>query len=122
MLTRAVGGPFKAAGKASGSPDNLTVSADLTGDIGAKGIAPGEVSAQVTLAGLPDAPTGHVVAHGVLFGAPLDLAIAAARGQGGEAGLVHVAIERADWKSAHAEGTLWSIPLPCCRKATCCSP
>ena len=104
-------GPLRASGKASGAPDNLTVSADLTGEIGAEGIAPGAVSAQLALAGLPDAPTGHIAAHGTLLGAKLDLAVAAAR----ENGRVRVAIERADWKSAHAEGTLLvdpARPLP----------
>jgi translocation and assembly module TamB len=110
-LNPAVNGAFSATGKASGSPGNLTVSADLTGKAGAAGIAPGAVSARVTLAGLPDAPTGHVVAHGTLLGAPLDLAIAAARENSSQQpGAVRVAIERADWKSAHAEGTLLVDP------------
>jgi translocation and assembly module TamB len=106
-----VTGPFSATGKATGSPDNLAVSADLTGKVGAPGIAPGEVTAQVALAGLPNAPTGHVTAHGMLFGAPLDLAIAAARAKDPQQpDAVRVAIERADWKSAHAEGTLLVDP------------
>ena len=122
-----VNGPFSATGKATGSPDDLTVTADLSGKVGAAGIAPGDVNAQVTLAGLPNAPTGHVSAHGTLLGAPLELAIAAARENGAQdhgeqdhSGQDHgppahgapgnnyarIEIERADWKSAHAEGTL----------------
>ena len=104
-------GPLRASGKASGVPADLTVSAALTGEIGAKGIAPGAVSAQVALAGLPDAPTGHIVAQGTLLGAKLSLDVAASR----ENGRVRVAIERAEWKSAHAEGTLLvdpAAPLP----------
>ena len=110
-LNSAVNGPLSATGKASGSPDNLAVSAELTGKVGAAGIAPGEVTAQVTLAGLPNTPTGHVSAQGTLFGAPLDLAIAVAReGNPQQPDAVRVAIERADWKSAHAEGTLLVDP------------
>ncbi len=110
-LDPAVNGPFSATGTASGSPDKLTVSADLTGKVGAMGIAPGEVSARVTLAGLPDVPTGHVVAHGTLLGAPLELALAAApENTPQQPGAVRVTIERADWKSAHAEGTLLVDP------------
>lgn len=110
-VNHAVNGPFSAIGKAHGSPDNLTVSADLTGKVGAAGIAPGAVTAQVTLAGLPNAPAGHVTAHGTLLGAPLDVAIAAAREKNPQhPDAVRVAIERADWKSAHAEGTLLVDP------------
>ena len=110
-LDPTVTGLFSATGTASGSPDNLTVSAVLAGKIGAMGIAPGDVSARVTLAGLPNAPTGHVVAQGALLGAPLDLAIAAApENTQQQPGAVRVAIERADWKSAHAEGALLIDP------------
>jgi translocation and assembly module TamB len=127
----AVNGPFSATGKASGSADNVTVTADLTGDIGTPGISPGKITAQVRLAGLPNAPTGDVSAHGTLLGAPLELSVAAARengpeengpggngpggdGTGGKSpaanNLVRVVIERADWKSAHAGGTLLIRP------------
>ncbi len=104
-------GPLRATGKASGAPANLTVSADVTGEIGAAGIAPGAVSAQVALTGLPAAPIGHVAALGTLLGAKLDVAVTAAP----ENGQIRVAIERADWKSAHAGGTLLidpSVQLP----------
>ncbi len=154
----AVNGPFSATGKASGSADNVSVSADLTGDIGTPGITPGKITAQVRLAGLPNAPTGHVSVQGTLLGAPLQLSVAAARENGpgengpggnssggnspggnspGEPGnspggnspggnspggnsaggksppannLVRVVIERAQWKSAHADGALLIRP------------
>ena len=99
-------GPLRASGKASGAPANLTVNADVTGEIGATGITPGAVSAQVALTGLPSAPIGHVAALGTLLGAKLDVAVTAAP----ENGRVRVAIERADWKSAHAGGTLLIDP------------
>jgi translocation and assembly module TamB len=101
-----VTGPFQATGKISGSPADLTVTSDLTGKVGAAGIAPGTVSAQVTLTGLPNAPAGRISAHGMLLGAPLELAVAAAR----ENGKVRVAIQQASWKSVHAEGTLLTDP------------
>jgi len=99
-------GPLRVSGKASGAPANLTVSADVTGEIGAAGIAPGAVSAQVALNGLPGAPIGHVAALGTLLGAKLDVAVTAVP----ENGQIRVAIERADWKSAHAGGTLLIDP------------
>jgi translocation and assembly module TamB len=105
-LTPTLTGALRTSGKASGAPDHLTISADMIGEVGAAGIAPGAVTAQVTLAGLPDAPAGHVTASGTLLGAPLALAVGVTR----ENGLVRVAIERADWKSAHAEGTLLADP------------
>jgi translocation and assembly module TamB len=116
-----VKGPFSATGKASGAPDNLAITADLAGDVGAVGIAPGKVTARVALAGLPDAPSGHVSARGTLLGAQLELAIEAAQetdalGNIPQATitpgtkLLRVTIERAAWKSAHAEGTLLVDP------------
>ncbi|HET6237521.1 MAG TPA: hypothetical protein VFE41_21575, partial [Acetobacteraceae bacterium] len=78
----AVNGPFSATGKASGPADNVTITADLTGDIGAPGITPGKITAQVRLAGLPNAPTGHISAHGTLLGAPLEFSVAATRENG----------------------------------------
>jgi translocation and assembly module TamB len=105
-LAPGVTGPFQATGTATGSPDNLAVSADLSGEVGAAGIPPGRVNAHVTLAGLPIAPTGHLTAEGALLGAPLDVAVSASR----ENGRVRVAIERADWKTAHAEGSLLIDP------------
>jgi translocation and assembly module TamB len=101
-----VTGPFQATGKISGSPADLTVTSDLTGKVGAAGIAPGTVSAQVTLTGLPNAPAGRISAHGMLLGAPLELSVTAAR----ENGKVRVAIQQASWKSVHAEGTLLADP------------
>ncbi len=101
-VSPSVTGPIEARGKVSGSADNLGVTAALTGTVGAGGITPGTVSAQVALTGLPNAPAGRVAAHGMLLGAPLELAITAAQQNGG----IRVAIEQANWKSAHAEGTL----------------
>src|SRR5205823_5589501 len=51
----------------------------------------------------PDAPSGRVTAEGELDRAPLALAVDLKRAPDGT---LHLAIERADWKSAHAEGTL----------------
>jgi translocation and assembly module TamB len=48
-----------------------------------------------------------VTAQGTLLGAPIELAIAAQRGADGA---VHVTIDRADWKSAHADGALSVAP------------
>ena len=52
---------------------------------------------------LPNAPTGKLTAEGTLEGAPLALAVAV---QQDAAGALHVDIDRADWKSAHANGAL----------------
>ena len=54
-----------------------------------------------------DAPTGEVTAEGTLAGAPVALALRARR----EAdGTLHATIDRAEWRSLHAEGGLRLAP------------
>jgi translocation and assembly module TamB len=109
-LTSAVptlAGVLRLEGRLSGPTDDLAASADLAGTVGPIGRPSGPLKASIRLAGLPGTPTGRVNAEGLVLGSPLRLGLAALRsGDGG----FHLAIEQADWKSAHAEG-VFAVPV-----------
>jgi translocation and assembly module TamB len=100
-------GKIAAQGHVNGNPQNLGLRVALSGEVAAEGIEPGEFSAALAAQGLPTAPSGELTAQGNILGAPLELAIAAERRGDGR---VHIAINHADWKSAHAEGALTVTP------------
>jgi translocation and assembly module TamB len=94
-------GALSAEGRLRGTPRELSVETDARGAVGTREFAPETIEAHVSARGLPAAPSGTVRVRGRLLGAPLDL----------NADLRHerdrtlrVAIDRADWKSAHADG------------------
>jgi len=95
-------GTLQAEGHVSGTQDDLALVSDIAGDIGSGRIKPGHVTAHVEAQHLPGAPAGRVTAQGTLLDSPIDLAVAAEQANGA----LHVAIDRAEWKSAHAEGNL----------------
>ncbi len=104
-LAQAVSGAVTVQGTAQGPADDLAVMADLAGEAGTKGFPRGPVTAAVRVAGLPGKPSGTVTADATLEGAPLALGVRADRTDGA----LHATIERADWKSLHAEG---AVTLP----------
>jgi translocation and assembly module TamB len=83
------------------------VKADLAGALGTNELPPAPISAHLKATGLPDAATGEIRAQGTLAGAPLELAVVVR--ESGD-GTTQIDIERADWKSAHAEGQLSMTP------------
>ncbi len=102
-----VTGRVTAEGRLQGQRTNFALTAKGSGQVGGKGFPPGPVRFDIALGGLPSAPTGHVTAQGVLDKAPLAVAVDLGRSP---SGVIHLAIHRADWKSAHAEGTLALAP------------
>ncbi|MBV9757166.1 MAG: hypothetical protein JO047_08945, partial [Alphaproteobacteria bacterium] len=96
-------GRLNAQGQVHGTTADLAVDATAAGELGAQGVPRGPVKLELALHGLPGAPAGRVTAQGELDRAPLALAIGLERAPDGA---LHLAIDRADWKSAHAEGTL----------------
>jgi translocation and assembly module TamB len=99
-------GGLQLRGQVSGPTSDLAATADLSGTLGPVGEAPGPISAAMQVEGLPAKPKGRVTAQGVVLGAPLRLALAAiGAGDGG----VRLAVEQADWKSAHAQGA-FAVP------------
>jgi translocation and assembly module TamB len=100
-------GRLTAQGHVGGNPQDLSLAADLTGEIAAEGAGPGQFSAHLQAQGLPGAPRGRLTAQGTLLDAPIELAADARRNADGT---IHVSIDRADWKSAHAEGAITATP------------
>ena len=100
-LAPALRGAFSAEGRARGTPRELTLEADARGEVGTREFAPERIEAHVTAKGPPAAPSGAIRASGRLLGAPLELAADLRHDRDGT---LRVAIERADWKSAHADG------------------
>lgn len=105
-LASTVTGELQADGRVRGPTDALSLDTTVKGEVGAPNVPRGPVTLTAALTGLPGAPAGQVTAAGTLEGAPLALAVKAQR----EAdGTLHATIERADWRSLHAAGTL-SLP------------
>ena len=113
-LNPALAGRIAAAGRLFGPTDDLALTAALSGAIAAAPAgsavaapAPGGFTAWLALAGLPAAPHGSLDAGGDLLGAPLRLALQAARAADGTLSLD---ISQAGWKSATASGRLQMPP------------
>ena len=102
VLAVGVSGMLDAKGQVDGPMDSLALDADLTGRLGAANFSPEPVRAHLAVHGLPDTPTAELTAAGTIVGAPLRLALSAAR----SAGTLTVAIHEAEWKSARAGGRL----------------
>ena len=90
-----------------GPTNALAVDATVTGDVGAPGVPSGPVRVTAALTGLPGAPAGHATATGMLAGAPIDVALDATRTPDGA---LHAVIQKADWRTIHAEGDLMLPP------------
>ncbi|HXT79296.1 MAG TPA: translocation/assembly module TamB domain-containing protein [Acetobacteraceae bacterium] len=95
-------GTLEANGHVAGKTDDLAVAADLRGAIEARGYHTGQVTAHVDAQGLPNAPVAKVTAEGTLLDSPLALAVQAEERDGA----IHLTIDKADWKTAHAEGSV----------------
>ena len=91
----------------SGTQSDLAMNAHAQGDVGAPGVPRGPVTVDIDANGLPSAPSGTIKAAGSLAGAPLELAVDAQRSVDGA---VNATIDRADWRSLHAEGALQLAP------------
>src|SRR5262249_51787414 len=97
---------LQANGQVHGKTNDLAVDADISGDLATQGFPRGPVTAHIHGEGLPNAPSVQVTAGGTLDGSPLTLSVAG--DQNADGGL-RVNIDKADWKSGHAEG---GLPLP----------
>jgi translocation and assembly module TamB len=96
-------GRLNAAGQIQGPLDKFAVSAEVNGELATKELPRGPINAKLNLTGLPNLPVGALTARGMVAGAPLDLALAATAPPDGS---LKLTIDRADWKSAHAQGAL----------------
>ncbi|HEY8289776.1 MAG TPA: translocation/assembly module TamB domain-containing protein, partial [Acetobacteraceae bacterium] len=101
-----LGGTMDASGHVSGKTGDLALTADLRGDVQARGYQTGQVTAHVDAQGLPNAPSAKVTADGMLLDSPLALALQGDRRDGA----MHLTIDKATWKSAQAAGALTLAP------------
>ena len=95
-------GQLQANGHAGGATDNLDLTADLTGGVAVRGTSSGTLTSRIEVHGLPNNANARITAQGSLLDAPIELAVALQQQADGLA----IDIERADWKSAHAEGAM----------------
>ncbi len=100
-------GALRAQGHVTGAEQALSLAADLTGSVNAKGQTSGPFTAHLDAQGLPNAPRGQLTAQGSLLGSPLQLSIA---GEKQTDGAVQLSIGKANWKSASAQGDLLLPP------------
>ncbi len=111
VLTPQVSGALNAqgqvTGRVSGPTDDLAATAKLDGDLAVAGQKSSPVHATLTASGLPGKPSGKIEADGALDGSPLTLLATAARDA---AGVLHLDIGKAEWKSGHVEGALTLAP------------
>jgi translocation and assembly module TamB len=97
-----LGGELQAKGTVTGTLDDMSLTANIGGNVAAQGMSSGALSARIEATGLPNRPSGRITASGDLLDAPLDLAVSLRQAGGGLA----VDIERASWKSFQASGAL----------------
>ena len=101
VVATTVQGRMQAQGHVQGTTGDFSVQADASGEVTTQGVPSGPLKLSLSARGLPNAPTGEVSAEGTLDGAALALDASAQRQADGT---LNLAIARADWKSAHAEG------------------
>ncbi len=98
------GPPDGKPGGASGeAPAGFALQADIKGEVGAKSVPRGPITAQIRAQGLPSNPSGTVQAQGRFDNAPLALQAELARQPDGG---FHVVLRRADWRSLAASADL----------------
>ena len=104
-LAATVQGSLTATSHINGPTDDFALTTDLAGSVATKGFPRTPLTARIVAQGLPAAPAGNVTASATLAGAPAALVAAAQRLADGT---LHLAVSRADWKTAHlvADATL----------------
>lgn len=105
VLQPTLSGAIEAAGNIEGAPDSISVTADLTGDVSARGYNSGRVTARLTAEALPAAPRFQLTAEGTLLDSPVSLSINGTQ----DPGATLIRINPSAWKSLSAEG---SVALP----------
>ncbi len=102
VLAPTLGGALQATFTAGGPANDLSAQAELAGDVAVQGHR-GPLKATLTASGLPSKPSGHILAEGVLDGAPLSADVNVQRDA---TGVLTATIGRTEWKSARLEGAL----------------
>jgi translocation and assembly module TamB len=103
VVSAVLAGNLKGVGSLQGPMTALAADAKLTSALSVRGSPSGDLAADVKVRGLPSTPNGTLAVKGTLDGAPLNIDVSMERTA---ERVLHAAIHRADWKSAHAEGDL----------------
>jgi translocation and assembly module TamB len=106
-LSPALAGTLKASGSMNGPANAFSSEAQVTSTLSVHGSPSGTVSATAKLHGLPSAPGGTFVAQGELDAAPVHVDASMERNTDGS---LRAIVQRADWKSAHADGDVTFAP------------
>jgi translocation and assembly module TamB len=99
-------GTLKGSGSINGPTDALAGQAQLTTTMSVRGSPAGTVAADLKMRGLPKAPTGTLAIRGELDAAPVEIDVAVQSPGGSWRAFVN----RAEWKSAHANGDVTMAP------------
>ncbi len=99
----AVSGDVTVDAHVAGRTTDLVADATAKGDVGTTGVPRGPLAVTVHASGLPALPDATVRAEGRFDGAPVALDAAVQRRADGA---LHLALTRAEWKSAHATADL----------------
>ncbi|HWW20459.1 MAG TPA: hypothetical protein VNZ06_06615, partial [Steroidobacteraceae bacterium] len=102
-LSPQLAGNLAGSGDIRGVSPNLTLDADVSGQLSAHGSPSGPLHLLVHTRDVPQHANGTLDLSGTLDGAPLKLL---AQAQAANDGGVSARIERGDWKSLHAEGSM----------------
>jgi translocation and assembly module TamB len=103
VLAARAAGTLSAQGHVGGSEQDLSVTAQLTGDAAVAGFPKDKFTASLSAQGLSTSPSAKIEAEGRLAGAPLQLTAAANRQNDGTLAL---SLDRLQWKSAGGDGKL----------------
>lgn len=103
VLSAALAGTLSADGQLQGTAPRFTLAANAAALVSAYGTPPGTLKMTLRARNVPQQPVGHLELGGSLDQAPLHLGLNLERAADGE---FSARIERADWKSAHAGGSL----------------
>jgi translocation and assembly module TamB len=106
-LSPAVAGTLRASGSMNGPITALAAEAQLESTLSVRDSPSGTLSAAIKVRGLPSSPSGTFAAQGLLDGAPVHVDVAVERAP---SGFLRALIQRADWKSAHADGDIAVAP------------
>lgn len=107
VLAASASGTLSAHGHIGGPQQDLSVTAQLSGDAGVAGLPRETLTASLAAQGLPASPSGKIEAEGRLAGAPLQLAATANRQSDGTLAL---SLDRLQWKSVSGGGKFSLAP------------
>ena len=103
VLSSGLAGRLSASGRVSGSLDSFAAEAQANSELALRGSTLGTIHASLEARNLPGAPNARLRAQGTLGGEPLDVEATLAHRRDGS---TLIALDRADWKSAHAAGEM----------------